>query len=136
MTHKKFAFPNEDLAAVFGFRLITVRESSRMDRGPRRIPVTGEEISWAQAYERRMLYIAPFFSPSKNAFSARYFGTPSSGKGVVMKKAGPLRKKVLGPTLRLPRERQEFAYPPYRFPSRYLCYPYRCRAPHTPARGE
>jgi hypothetical protein len=57
-------------------------------------------------------------------------------KGVVMKKAGPLRKKVLGPTLRLPRERQEFAYPPYRFPSRYLCYPYRYRAPHTPERGE
>ena len=53
-----------------------------------------------------------------------------------MKKAGPLRKKVSGPTLRLPRERQEFAYPPYRFPSRYLCYPYRYRAPHTPARGE
>jgi hypothetical protein len=109
--------------------------------GPRRIPVTGEEISWAQAYERRMLYIAPFFSPSKNkqnAFSARYFGTPSSGKGVVMKKAGPLRKKVLRPTLRLPRERQEFACRPYRFPCRHfrLFYPYRYRAPHTPARGE
>ena len=55
MTHKKFAFPNEDLAAVFGFPSEkTIRESSRMDRGPRRIPVRGEEIGWVQAYEGRM----------------------------------------------------------------------------------
>ena len=46
-----------------------------------------------------------------------------------MKKAGPLQEKELIPTLRLPRERQEFASHPYRFPCRYSRrrYPFRYR---------
>jgi hypothetical protein len=47
MTHKKFAFRYEDLAAVFGFRLMkTVRESSRMQRAGRFLTVatTGEHL--------------------------------------------------------------------------------------------
>lgn len=48
-------------------------------------------------------------SGKQKAFSARYFGTPSSGKGVATKKAGPLQKTELTPTLRLPREQPELA---------------------------
>jgi len=55
MTREKFAFPNEDLAAVFGFPFD--KNSTRklkMDRRNERIPVRGEEIGWVQAYEGRM----------------------------------------------------------------------------------
>jgi hypothetical protein len=77
-------------------------------------------------------------SGKQNAFSARYFGTPSSVKGVAMNKAGPLQEKELTPTLRWPRERPEFASHPYRFPCRYSRrrYPFRYRALRTSVRGE
>ena len=44
MTHKKFAFPYEDLAAVFGFPFDkNYVKAHGWIGGPRRIPVTGEE---------------------------------------------------------------------------------------------
>ena len=75
-------------------------------------------------------------SGKQKAFSARYFGAPSGGRGVAMNKAGLLQEKELTPTLRLPRERQEFASHPYRFPCRYSRrrYLFRYRALRTSAR--